>query len=72
MAALIASVAALGTFGIEAAGQDASPQPLVNRDAVSTKEGVELRNGWRYAPGDDAAWSEPAFDDSKWESLASP
>lgn len=72
VAALIASVAALGTFGIEAAGQDASPQPLVNRDAVSTKEGVELRNGWRYAPGDDAAWSEPAFDDSKWESLASP
>ena len=27
---------------------------------------VQLLDGWRYHPGDDPSWSNPAFDDSAW------
>ena len=31
--------------------------------------GLLLRNGWRYHPGDDPAWARPDFDDSAWDTL---
>lgn len=30
------------------------------------KEAILLNTGWRWHPGDDSAWSAPAFDDSDW------
>jgi serine phosphatase RsbU (regulator of sigma subunit) len=49
----------------------------VDRVAVTTDElvsenGVGLRQGWRYRPGDDPAWALPGLDDSTWEILDSP
>src|SRR5271163_3122496 len=32
---------------------------------------VSLDGMWRFHPGDDAAWSEPTFDDSNWPLLRS-
>ncbi|HEX8507348.1 MAG TPA: histidine kinase dimerization/phospho-acceptor domain-containing protein, partial [Hymenobacter sp.] len=31
--------------------------------------GLMLTQGWRYHPGDDAAWARPDFDDSAWDTL---
>src|SRR5215469_4533001 len=30
---------------------------------------VELSGPWKFHTGDDAAWAQPAFDDSSWESF---
>ena len=51
--------------------------PVAARAGVEvTREGVErgiaLERGWRYHPGDDAAWADPALDDAAWEQLESP
>jgi serine phosphatase RsbU (regulator of sigma subunit) len=31
--------------------------------------GITLDTGWRYHPGDDTAWADPALDDSGWTQL---
>ena len=28
---------------------------------------IQLDDGWKYHPGDNAAWAKPDFDDSSWE-----
>lgn len=33
------------------------------------KEGLVLDEGWKFMPGDDPAWADPAFDDSKWTAV---
>lgn len=34
--------------------------------------GVPIESGWRFHPGDDPAWSDPAFDDSGWHRVDFP
>ena len=41
-----------------------SPQALRSPNYV-----YELTGQWRYHPGDNAEWADPAFDDSQWELL---
>jgi hypothetical protein len=39
-------------------------------DATRTGTPVDLRNTpWRFAPGDDPHWADPAFDDSQWKTM---
>ncbi len=39
---------------------------VVALDAERLSEGVILSRAWRYHPGDDPVWAEPAHDDSSW------
>ncbi len=32
-------------------------------------EGLALREGWRWHPGDHPAWAQPTFDDRTWETV---
>ncbi|GAA4462278.1 hypothetical protein GCM10023189_38760 [Nibrella saemangeumensis] len=36
---------------------------------TSVTTGQWLRTGWKFHPGDNLAWADPAFDDHQWESL---
>ena len=31
--------------------------------------GIALLNGWRWHPGDEAAWASPTFDDRRWATI---
>ena len=33
-------------------------------------DGLLLAKGWRYHAGDDPAWAQPDFDDSRWDTLS--
>ena len=33
------------------------------------EKGILLEEGWRYHPGDNPAWAQPAFDDSRWDTI---
>jgi serine phosphatase RsbU (regulator of sigma subunit) len=35
------------------------------------RERVRIRDGWRYHPGDDAAWAAPSLDDAQWPVVTS-
>ena len=37
--------------------------------AEALREDVDLGSGWRYRPGDDPSWADPALDDSSWEEV---
>ncbi len=50
----------LGTHATEIPDGD----PLVL--SGNFEERLQLVNGWRYHPGDDPEWADPAFDDSSW------
>ena len=39
---------------------------------ASIDEPVSLSGYWRFQPGDDPAWSDPAYDDSDWDELWVP
>jgi serine phosphatase RsbU (regulator of sigma subunit) len=41
----------------------------VTGEGLAEPAGVRLFNAWRYQPGDDPSWAEPAFDDSGWTEL---
>jgi serine phosphatase RsbU (regulator of sigma subunit) len=45
-------------------GQEPAPAPI---RAPALTDGVELVYAWRYHPGDDPRWAEPAADDAGWE-----
>lgn len=32
-------------------------------------DGLPLSTGWRWHPGDNPAWANPSFDDSRWDSI---
>jgi serine phosphatase RsbU (regulator of sigma subunit) len=34
-------------------------------------ERIQIIDGWRYHPGDDLAWADPAFDDTGWPVVSS-
>lgn len=36
------------------------------------REGVPLRDQWRFRPGDDLAWARPALDDGSWDTVSLP
>jgi len=55
----------LSTF----AGGDTQARTLV---VETLDEPLSLSGDWRFATGDDPAWSDPAFDDSHWEELSVP
>lgn len=40
-------------------------------DATRLGDPVVLHQGWRFHAGDDPAWSQPGFDDSRWQSIDS-
>lgn len=33
---------------------------------------LDLRSGWKFAIGDDAAWARPDFDDARWDKIHVP
>ena len=60
------------TFQIPA--QDSEPAPVTGIRVLTLddieKDGVLLVN-WKYHPGDDQEWANPAFDDTEWKSTES-
>ena len=61
---LTTTVCALG-----ARAQAAAPDPR-NFDATQFGQRVTLGPNWLFAPGDNPAWSSPAFDDSGWKTVS--
>jgi len=63
---LVAALALL--LGAAAAAQAQEPAP-VEITASKLAEGgpLSLEYAWRFHPGDDPRWADPAFDDSDWE-----
>ncbi|HTV03203.1 MAG TPA: PP2C family protein-serine/threonine phosphatase [Luteitalea sp.] len=67
--ALLATIA--GGAG-QAVAQTLAPAVVDIPVATVTFPGMALdRAGWRYAPGDDLRWSDPAFDDAAWTRIES-
>ncbi|TAM51796.1 MAG: hypothetical protein EPN53_06425 [Acidobacteria bacterium] len=60
-------VLALATVAVAAHGQEPKPASLTVQGFASNPDGVQLTFAWRFHPGDDPAWAEPAFDDANWE-----
>ena len=63
----------VATFGFISAtlAQNGEPIPgtpvrILTLDAVET--GTNLQGSWKYHPGDNPEWANPAFDDTEWES----
>jgi phosphoserine phosphatase RsbU/P len=51
---------------------DASTAALASFDLVRDRKSViSLQGKWRFHPGDDVQWSDPAFNDSSWPLLLS-
>jgi len=45
-----------------------SSKTILSVDSPKTEDGfIILTNNWKYQPGDNMAWADPAFDDSDWE-----
>ncbi|HWN44849.1 MAG TPA: SpoIIE family protein phosphatase [Thermoanaerobaculia bacterium] len=61
-----AALALLLGAGTAAQGQEPVPAEI---EAVELAEGgpLQLVYVWRYHPGDDPRWADPAFDDRSWE-----
>jgi signal transduction histidine kinase/CheY-like chemotaxis protein len=50
-----------------------APAALAAEPAVQASgSAVVLLDGWRFQPGDDSAWAQPAFDDSSWAAVRVP
>ncbi len=60
---------ALGAAAAVAPGQEPKPANLTAQGFAGTPEGIQFTYPWRFRPGDDPAWAEPAFDDTKWETV---
>ncbi|WP_116367139.1 sensor domain-containing diguanylate cyclase [Parahaliea mediterranea] len=73
---LPALVLALLAVGGAVASVPASSQDPAGGAVVLSPEqafaGQKLKNGWRFAVGDNVAWAAPGFDDSAWESVTLP
>lgn len=52
------------------AGTALRAQVPIALDGAGFGHSVALRGAWRAAPGDDARWADPAFDDRSWTPLA--
>ena len=73
---ILISYLILTAFGFicQAAAQDSEPVPVTGI-RVLTLEDID-KNGallttWKYHPGDNPEWANPAFDDTAWESAQS-
>ena len=63
----IAAVAVLLGASTAGYGQEPAPAPLERFN----EEGLfQLTLPWRYHPGDDPRWADPAFNDTGWEPVA--
>jgi len=66
----------LTAFGFicQASAQDNDPVPVTGIRVLTLDDieegGASLVN-WKYHPGDDQEWANPAFDDTEWESTES-
>ncbi len=59
-------------LGISTGVQGQEPKPVQVTEAQLTEDLglMNLTFAWRYHPGDDARWADPAFDDTGWEPVA--
>jgi serine phosphatase RsbU (regulator of sigma subunit) len=67
--ALTLGIVSLLLLGAAAPAVAQEPAP-VSPDAetlVTDADGVVLSRAWRFHPGDDPRWADPAFDDAGWE-----
>jgi hypothetical protein len=62
---LLVLIALLGFSGVQSLHAQTFD---LGKDRVAL---TELRGLWRFHPGDDARWADPAFDDSSWPLLRS-
>ena len=66
----------LTAFGFicQASAQDNDPVPVTGIRVLTLddiEKGGALLVNWKYHPGDDQEWANPAFDDTEWESTES-
>ncbi|NCF94200.1 MAG: hypothetical protein GWQ05_25060 [Verrucomicrobiaceae bacterium] len=36
---------------------------------ATTRQALDLSQGWRFITGDDVTWAKPEFDDSAWKPI---
>ena len=60
---------ACGAVAAVASAQEPRPAELTSKVFAGTPEGIQFTLPWRFHPGDDAAWADPAFDDAGWEAV---
>ncbi|WP_460981647.1 ATP-binding protein [Spirosoma fluminis] len=65
MTLFVRLVLLLGLFGLF---RSARSQGVVNIDSLPA-DGIPLKSGWRWHPGDNRAWASPGFDDSRWDTI---
>jgi Stage II sporulation protein E (SpoIIE)/Beta-galactosidase jelly roll domain len=66
---LLLSLPAFCLFGF-GQSQEGSPASADNLVRVKLGEStVELSGPWKFRVGDDSAWADPSFDDSRWEDV---
>ncbi|RKU08109.1 hypothetical protein C6503_23280 [Candidatus Poribacteria bacterium] len=61
-------------FICQASAQDSEPAPVTGIRVLTLddiEKGGALLVNWKYHPGDDQEWANPAFDDTGWESTES-
>ncbi len=73
---MLISYLILTAFGFicQASAQDSDPVPVTGIRVLTLEDiekGGALLVNWKYHPGDDQEWANPAFDDTEWESTES-
>ena len=73
---MLISYLILTAFGFicQASAQDSDPVPVTGIRVLTLEDiekGGALLVNWKYHPGDDQEWANPAFDDTGWESTES-
>lgn len=63
----IASLLLAGAATAPAVAQEPTPASPDAETIVTDAEGVVFSLAWRFHPGDDPMWADPAFDDAGWE-----
>ncbi|WP_460954088.1 ATP-binding protein [Spirosoma litoris] len=53
---------------LTASGHSGYAQVHIKADSLPA-DGLPLRTGWRWHPGDNSAWATPSFDDSSWDTI---
>jgi len=66
-----AAVAVFFGTSLAAQGQEQTPPPLAAKSLADGNR-INLVHAWRYHPGDDPRWADPAFDDTGWELVELP
>ena len=73
---ILISYLILTAFGFicQASAQESKPAPVTGIRVLTLEDiekGGALLVNWKYHPGDDQEWANPAFDDTGWESTGS-